>query len=455
MSSQPRGNHSPEQAKAESSFEETSAFSQRAEDTGGSAGSTQASSSSAGVSGLAPRSLVGESFGDLQLLEEIGRGGMGLVFKARQMSLDRLVAVKLLLPEHFADPLKLARFTAEARAAASLDHPNIVQVYQVGECRFGQYFAMEYVDGQSLDCLIRKGNLSLAFTVHILHTVAKAVHFAHTKGIVHRDLKPANIMVDRARRPVVMDFGIVKFVGKPSSLTQQGVIVGTPAYMAPEQAGEAPDQVGPLSDVYSLGGILYSMLTSRVPYDGATPLQTILKVIGPDLPPPVCSLRPQVPVELERICMKCLSKRPADRYPSARALARSLRSFAATWTRRQAGSPTANKKGARTGRSSLPAVQLVAISTGKVIRVVHEKSVLGRASECDIIVRAADVSKQHCQILVEADRVLIEDLGSANGTFVNDRPVQQARLHDGDHVRVADHEFQVHLEPPEDNEMTR
>jgi serine/threonine protein kinase len=453
MSSQPRGKPSPEPIKDVQPFDETSAYPQRQADTGNPTGSTQSSPDAAGASGVVLSSLVGQSFGDVELLEEIGRGGMGLVFKANQTSLERLVAVKLLRPEHFTDPLKLARFTAEARAAASLEHPNIIQVYQVGECPFGQYFAMEYIDGESLDQLIRKGNLSLSFTVQILHTVARAVHFAHTKGIVHRDLKPANIMVDRTRRPVVMDFGIVKFLGQPSSLTQEGVIVGTPAYMAPEQAGEAPDQVGPLSDVYSLGGILYSMLTGRVPYDGATPLQTVLKVIGSEMPPPVCSLRPHVPVELERICMKCLSKRPADRYPSARALAHSLRSFAAAWAHRQTTATAAKKKAKGTTRFSLPSLRLVAVSTGKIIRVVHEKSVLGRSSECDIVVRAADVSKQHCQILLEADRVVIEDLGSVNGTFVNDRPVQQARLHDGDQVRVADHEFQVHLKPPSDEAM--
>jgi serine/threonine protein kinase len=434
MSSQPRANDPSERLQEKQPSEETLALAERIEDTGSPTGSTQ-------LSAAAPN-IVGAM---LELLEEIGRGGMGLVFKGRQKSLDRLVAVKLLLAEHFADPLKLTRFTAEARAAASLDHPNIVQIYQVGECPFGHYFTMEYIDGQTLESLIQQGNLSLALTLHILKAVARAVHYAHTKGIVHRDLKPANIMVDRAQRPVVMDFGIVKFVGKSSTLTQQGVVVGTPAYMAPEQAGEAPDQVGPPSDVYSLGGILYSMLTGRVPFDEGTPLRTILKVIGPDLPPPVRRLRPKVPAELERICMKCLSKRPADRYATAQALVRDLRRFMAT-LKRAGLTRLGGKK--RAGRSTLPLARLVAVATGKEIRVLHDRTVLGRSSTCDIIVRAADVSKQHCQILVEPDRVVVEDLGSANGTYVNDRPIQQARLRDGDRLRVADHEFDVQLELP-------
>jgi serine/threonine protein kinase len=446
MSTQPRVNDLPGQANEGPPSGETMALAQKVQDTGSPAGSTQLPNSISAVAGPQPSFLMGQSFDGLELLEEIGRGGMGLVFKGRQKSLDRLVAVKLLLAEHFADPLRLARFLAEARAAASLDHPNIVQVYQVGESPFGHYFAMEYVDGPTLETLIQKGNLSLSFTVHVLQAVARAVHFAHAKGLVHRDLKPANIMIGRPQRPVVMDFGIVKFVGKPSSLTQQGVIVGTPAYMAPEQAGEALDQVGPLSDVYSLGAILYCMLTGRVPYDERTPLRTILKVIGPDLPPPLRSLRPDVPAELERICFKCLSKRPTDRYPSALALALDLRQFGAHLHPQQASSSTARRKDAATVPSSSPSVRLVALPTGKEIRIRREKSVLGRSSDCDIVVRAADVSKHHCQILVEADRVVVEDLGSANGTYVNDRPVQQARLRDGDCLRVADHEFEVYLD---------
>jgi hypothetical protein len=177
-------------------------------------------------------------------------------------------------------------------------------------------------------------------------------------------------------------------------------------------------------------------------------------VIGPDLPPPVRSLRPKVPAELERICMKCLSKRPADRYANARALAKDLSRFAAGFPRPQSSSraPTKStpiKEGASPGRSNLRFVQIVSVATGKQIRLRRSKALLGRSSQCDIVVRAANVSKQHCQIIVEPDRVVVEDLGSANGTYVNDRPIQSAPLQDGDRLRVADHEFEVQLEQPE------
>src|SRR5438132_4055248 len=179
-------------------------------------------------------SLIGQTFDDLEILEEIGRGGMGVVYKARQKSLDRLVAVKLLLAELAHDETRLARFHAEARASAALEHRNIIQVYQVGECPFGHYFAMEYIDGQSLESLIQKGKITLPSAVALAIVLAEAMHYAHAQGIVHRDLKPANILVDRNLRPVIMDFGIAKRVGGPSGLTQFGVIMGTPAYMAPE-----------------------------------------------------------------------------------------------------------------------------------------------------------------------------------------------------------------------------
>jgi serine/threonine protein kinase len=385
----------------------------------------------------------------LELLDELGHGGMGVVYKARQKSLDRLVAVKLLLAEHITDPVRLARFQAEARAAASLNHPNIVQIYQVGECSFGHYFAMEYIDGATLEAIIQRRKIGIPPAVSLLSKVADAVHYAHTKGIVHRDLKPANVILDRGARPVVTDFGIVKFIGKSSYLTLEGAIVGTPAFMAPEQAGETSEMVGPLSDVYSLGAILYTVLTGRVPYDEGGALRTILKVISPEMPPAVRSLRPQVPVELEHICMKCLSKRPADRYPSAQVLANELRRVGGTRSGTKAEATGGKRKGPTTMRSTSPSVVLTAEASGKKVRLFQAKSIIGRTSECDIVLRSAEVSKQHCQILVEPDHVVVEDLGSANGTYVNDEPIQRARLHDGDRLTIAGYEFLVRLTVPE------
>src|SRR5262249_24169731 len=178
------------------------------------------------------------------------------------------VALKMLLSEHFTHPSAVPRFLAEARAAASLSHPNIVGVCQVGACEAGHFYAMEYVDGQSLARVLRERTIPIPWAGSFLAVVTEAVHFAHSKGIVHRDLKPANLMLDRLRRPVVMDFGIAKFMGKPTGLTQLGTAIGSPAYMPPDQAGEGLAQVGPRSDVYSLGAILYALVAGRPPYQG-------------------------------------------------------------------------------------------------------------------------------------------------------------------------------------------
>jgi serine/threonine protein kinase len=382
-------------------------------------------------------SLVGHSFDDLELLEYLGRGAMGVVFKARQKSLDRIVAVKLLLAQHFLEPLRLARFQAEARAAASLSHTNIVQVYQVGQCPLGHYFVMEYLDGPSLEERTHKERLPIPQVVAILIRIAKAVHYAHTRGIVHRDLKPSNIMFDSSHRPVVMDFGIAKFMGRASSLTQTGALMGTPAFMAPEQAGESTDSVGPHSDVYSLGAILYTLLSGRVPFEEETPMRTIVKVISSEMPPPIGFSRPDVPEELERICQKCLSKQPSDRYPTALEFANDLLRFRALLKEQQSAAPRQQ-----------PPLFLESVSTGRQLHVSRKKTVVGRTSDCDIVLRAADVSKQHCRILLEADEIIVEDLGSSNGTFVNDLPIKRAALRDGDRLRIAEHEFRVWLTNP-------
>jgi serine/threonine protein kinase len=384
-----------------------------------------------------PAALVGQTFGDFQLLGELGRGGMGVVYKARQISLDRLVAVKMLLARYFDNPVVLARFLAEARAAASLTHPNIVAVYQVGQCAAGHFFAMELVEGRSLEALVQGRTIPVSWAVSLMIPVLEAVHYAHTKGIIHRDLKPANVMVDRHRRPVVMDFGIAKFLGRPSSLTQQGVIMGTPAFMPPEQADDDPAQVGPHSDIYSAGAILYNLLAGRPPYEHPNPLQTVLKVVSPEMPPPVRSLRPDVPKELDWLCMKCLSKRPADRYASAQAVAEELRRVRTRLAR--------PKPGRSTMRAALPSAVLVALPTGKEFRIFPGTTVIGRSSECDVILRAAEVSKRHCRIIIEGDRLEVEDLGSVNGIAINDRSVQRAPLSDGDRLDVGGHLFEVRM----------
>src|SRR5262245_43555585 len=217
--------------------------------TDGSALVTAPTISQPAVSNHVPNALAGMTFGDLAFVKELGRGGMGVVYKARQTSLDRFVAVKMLLAEHALNASLLTRFLAEARAAAGLTHPNIVNVFAVGECPVtGPYYVMEFLDGPSLETLLKR-TLPIPWTVKLLATVTDAVHHAHAKGVIHRDLKPANILLHQRKRPVVTDFGIAKLLGRGTGLTQPGAIVGTPAYMPPEQAGEEAGKIGPHSDV--------------------------------------------------------------------------------------------------------------------------------------------------------------------------------------------------------------
>ena len=389
-------------------------------------------------------SLAGQVFDGLEIIEEIGRGGMGVVYKARQESLERYVAVKLLLDEHAGDEARLARFQAETRASARLLHENIIRVFHVGQCAYGHYFTMELIDGQSLESLIQKGKIKIPGAIALTIVLAEAMHYAHSHGVVHRDLKPANILVDRNLRPVIMDFGIAKQRGRPAGLTPFGVIICTPAYMAPEQAGKFPNQVGPRSDVYSLGSILYSVLTRRLPFDDENPLRTLLKVVGPDMPPSIRSIEPLVPQQLERICTKCMAKAPADRYPDARCLAQDLRRLHRILVRGNSGFTVGRRVSSSIKRGSMPFLILEAVQTGKRTRV-RETALVGRASDCDVVVRAPDVSKQHCRIMVENGEVLVEDLGSFNGTYVNGQRIKRSGLNDDDRLGIADHEFVLHI----------
>jgi serine/threonine protein kinase len=364
---------------------------------------------------------------------------MGVVYKARQLSLDRPVALKMLLREHFRNPTAMGRFLSEARAAAALDHPNIVRVYAVGDGEHGPYFAMEFVEGNTLEEHTQKNGqrqaVSFATAINVLVPVCEAVHYAHTRGIVHRDLKPSNIMLDRFKRPVVMDFGIAKMLNQSSGLTQEGVIVGTPEFMPPEQAGEETGKVGPHSDVYALGAILYTLLTGRPTFEATTTLKTVLKVISPEMPPPVKSVRPDVPPKLDQLVMKCLSKAPAGRPPSAQAVAEELRRIRA-----------ALAKGPSTMvQAALPVLILVAEDTGKQLRVTGPSTLVGRGADCDLVIKASDVSKQHCRITLQMGKAVVEDLDSVNGTQVNGEPVEQCELQDGDLLEIADHAFRVRL----------
>jgi len=270
---------------------------------------------------------VPREFGAYELLEEIGRGGMGVVYKARQKCLDRTVAVKMILAGHLASPEHVRRFRAEAKVAAALRHPHIVDVHEVGELHGRHYFVMEYVDGTSLAERIASGEMEIEPAVRLMAQVARAVGELHRLGIVHRDLKPSNILLDAESRPYVTDFGLAKmFVPGSDVQTTTGAILGTATYMAPEQAAGHSAEATPASDVYSLGAILYEMLTGRPPFHADSPLDTLMQVLTrePTLPR---RLNRRIPRPLELIALRCLSKSPADRYDSAEALADDLERF--------------------------------------------------------------------------------------------------------------------------------
>jgi serine/threonine protein kinase/tetratricopeptide (TPR) repeat protein len=286
-----------------------------------------------------------------EVLTVLGRGGMGVVYKARQTSLDRLVALKMISAGSKAQANELARFRREADAVARLQHPNTVQIYEIGEHDGLPYFVLEYVDGGSLARYLAGTPQPARPTAALLETLARAMHFAHRHGIVHRDLKPANVLLQRADGlvrmepqalpssncdlqaaiPKITDFGLAKRLDQEEGQTQSGAIMGTPSYIAPEQAAGQSRTIGPAADVYALGAILYEMLTGRPPFRGETVVDTLMLVRTQDPVPPT-RLQPKVPRDLETICLKCLNKEAGRRYPSAEALAEDLRRF-------QAGEP--------------------------------------------------------------------------------------------------------------------
>ena len=256
----------------------------------------------------------------------LGRGGMGVVYKARHLRLNRTVAIKTLLGGGSAGPHERERFQREAEAVAALRHPNIVQLYDVGEEEGRPYFTMEFVDGGSLALKLAGSPQPARPSADLVSTLADAVHAAHRGGIVHRDLKPANVLLAADGTPKISDFGLARRLEGGAALTLSGVPVGTPSYMAPEQALGRAAAVGPATDVYALGAILYELLTGRPPFRAATAAETVQQVISQE-PAPPSRLNAQVPRDLETICLKCLHKEPARRYSSAEELADDLRRF--------------------------------------------------------------------------------------------------------------------------------
>jgi serine/threonine-protein kinase len=261
-----------------------------------------------------------------EILEEVARGGMGVVYKARQTALDRVVALKMILAGAYAAGETVARFEAEARAVARFQHPNIVQVFEVGRHDGLPYFSLEFVEGGTLAKKIAREPQPPAFAAETVEKLARAVQYAHDRGIVHRDLKPANVLLADDGTPKIADFGLAKSLEGDSGQTQSGQVLGTPSYMAPEQARGDVEAVGPAADVWALGAILYDLLTGRPPFAGSSVLDTLEMVRWRD-PVPPSQLTAKLPRDLETICLKCLQKERARRYASAGELADDLRRF--------------------------------------------------------------------------------------------------------------------------------
>ncbi len=266
-------------------------------------------------------------FGDYEITRELARGGMGVVFLARQMSLNRTVALKMILAGQLANETDVKRFYTEAEAAANLDHPGIVPIFEVGQHEGQHYFSMGFVEGQSLAQKVATGPLPSREAAESVVQIAEAVQYAHDKGVIHRDLKPANVLLNANGRPRVTDFGLAKRLQSDSGITASGQIMGTPSYMPPEQA-QGRAHIGPLADVYSLGAVLYCVLTAHPPFQASNSMDTLIQVLEKE-PPAPRDLNAAIPMDLETICLKCLRKEPHRRYGTARELAEDLKRFLA------------------------------------------------------------------------------------------------------------------------------
>lgn len=428
--------------------------------------------------------LVGKTIGKCELVERLGRGAMAVVYKAYQKSLDRFVAVKILRPEIANDATFLARFQREARSVAGLRHPNIVQVHDFGTEAGLSYLVLEYIEGPSLKQRLRALRdageaMSQSEVYHIVQGVAGALDYAHARGIVHRDVKPGNILLTAkdGGDAILTDFGLIRMLDT-SSLTDSGVL-GTPEYMSPEQGDGA--EIDARSDIYSLGVVLFEILTGQTPFEGDKPINMILKHVRGEIPPPRM-FKPDLAVEVEQVVLKALAHAPDDRYQRAgdvvTALAQALLSQPARpiktpphipspaprrperstprWTYRRGHIQPISLKELRLAARVPPASEVETASPPEAepvstlcLLIIHGpqrgrsiplsgRITLGRAPNNAVPLDDVRVSRQHAMIEVSGDRIRVTDLGSTNGTFVNQRRISTSYLCEGDCVQIGD-----------------
>lgn len=393
-------------------------------------------------------SWSGRTIGGCQVAEQIGRGGMAAVYRAYQPQLERWVAIKVLQVGSSSEEF-LARFRREAKAIATLRHPNILTVYDYGEAEGVAYIVMEYVDGGTLKTRLTGEPMDWPDAAKLMIPVGRALAYAHTRGVIHRDVKPGNILLARPDWPLLADFGLAKLTDTLGDITQPGASLGTPEYLAPEQAaGEPVDQ---RCDVYGLGVVLYLLLTAQVPCQAPTPVETMLRRLC-ELPAPPSTLNPRIAPRLDAVVMRALQRDPDDRYPSMQGMLDDLcRLPGATGSRATEKTGSTVIRAYPTQPTATSGPRLLIVVTGAALSVPDQREILIGRSDPGLSVppdidldpvggAAAGVSRRHAMITREADAWLLVDLNSTNGTFLNEvqvHPDRPARLCNGDHVRFG------------------